>query len=48
MCVCELNGWVDRFDVCEKVHKLILTLIPYHEDVICVAMPHGWLNGILV
>ena len=37
MCVWELNGWVDRIDVCEKVLKLILTVIPYHENVIYVA-----------
>ena len=48
MCVCELNGWVDHIDVCEKVPKLILTVMPYHENVIYVEKPNGWLNGILV
>ena len=48
ICVCELNGWVDRIDVCEKVLKLILALIPYHENVLYVAKPNGWLSGILV
>ena len=24
---CELNGWVDRIDPCEKVPRLILRLI---------------------
>ena len=47
MCMCELNGRVDRMDVCEKVLKLILTVIPYHKNVICVAKPNGWLNRIL-
>ena len=47
-CVCEQNGWVDRIDVCEKVLRPILTVIPYHENVIYVAKPNGWLNGILV
>ena len=44
MYVCELNGWVDRIDKSEKVLKLILTVIPYHENVIYVAKPNGWLN----
>ena len=48
ICVCELNGLVDRIDACEKVLKLIRTLIPYHENVIYVAKPNGWLNMILV
>ena len=48
MCVCELNGWVDRINVCENVLKLILTAIPYHENFIYVAKLNGWLNRILV
>ena len=43
MCVCELNGWVDRIDVCKNVLKLILTVNPYHENVIYVAKLNGWL-----
>ena len=48
MCVCELIGWVERIDVCEKVLKLILTVIPYHENVIYIEKPNGWLNRILI
>ena len=44
----KLNGWVDRIDVCEKVLKLMLTVIPYHENFIYLAKPNGWLNRILV
>ena len=43
--MCEQNDLVDRIDKCEKVLKLILTLIPYHKSVIYVAKPNGWLNG---
>ena len=46
--MCELNGWVDRIDVCEKVLNPILTHISCHENVIYVAKPDEWLNGILV
>ena len=45
MCVCELNGRVDRIDVCEKVLRLILTVIPYHENVIYVASQMDGLIG---
>ena len=41
----EVNGWVDRIDVCEKVLKLVLTLIPYHENVIYVAKTN---DGLMV
>ena len=46
--VCELNGWIDLIDVCENVLKLILILIPNHVNIIYVAKPDEWLNGMLV